>query len=61
MGSRTRPFFCYLLANALFWTEHELKKKEEVYMNHKLKKQLTTAVLILIGLFVLFAIVGQIA
>jgi hypothetical protein len=30
-------------------------------MNHKLKKQLTTAVLILIGLFVLFAIVGQIA
>jgi len=30
-------------------------------MNQKLKKQLTTAVLILIGLFVVFAIVGQIA
>ena len=30
-------------------------------MNHKLKKQLTTAVIILIGLFVVFAIVGQVA
>ena len=30
-------------------------------MNHKLKKQLTQAVLILVGLFALFAIVGQFA
>mgnify|MGYP006919303188 CR=1 FL=1 len=30
-------------------------------MNDKLKKQLTMAVLILVGLFVVFAIVGQFA
>lgn len=29
-------------------------------MNNKLKKQLTTAILILVGIFVLFAIVGQV-
>jgi len=37
------------------------KRKRGIKMNHKLKKQLTQAVLILVGLFALFAIVGQFA
>ncbi len=50
-----------------FWgrtyrTENKDRKENEgLKMNHKLKKQLTQAVLILVGLFALFAIVGQFA
>jgi len=37
------------------------EKKRGIVMNYKLKKQLITAAVILVAVFVLFAIIGNIA
>ena len=48
------------LASPLLKRDH-VEKKRGTVMNHKFKKQLITAVVILVAVFVLFAIVGNIA
>lgn len=56
-----KVLFARVLAFSVSRAEHVQKENEGLTMNDKLKKQLTMAVLILIGIFILFAIVGQLA
>jgi hypothetical protein len=48
------------LATMLLKRDHD-EKKRGIVMNYKLKKQLITAAVILVAVFVLFAIIGNIA
>jgi hypothetical protein len=41
--------------------DHSSSQREGALMNNKLKKQLITAGLILLGILIVFAIIGQVA